>query len=490
MKKLISILLCALLALGAFGALAGCGGKGDYQGFVDESGIAHIVFMGRDVETERVNYQRVVDSFNASQKKIKVEMQWFTDGTSYNTMLDGLGTNLPDCLMLSNAMFLRYVASGKLYDYKSRITQEELDLLYEDAYSYYCYDPATKQVGYSENAGFYGLPKDMGPVAVCYNADLLKSKVEAYNAANPSDLLDYDAITDPENPLKFSEFIEIGKKLKTVLSTGEYVCSGYDLQSAVYSNNANFFTDDTAATQAIDSENFIGAMQFMQDMYKEGILPAAGTVSSGGETLFTSGSSLFYYAGPWKTKDYWAAIGFEWDLMPMLCGDAEGAVSTCYVGGMAFCVSANSAVKDYAVEFLKYVALDLNAQRSLYSNGQCIPNLVELADEYATNSENLLANSAPAHRSVWLDCVDGTGEKTENGETVTDKVGGRYRAEAYTYDETWYTFLTDFMAGNSGSYGSFWQAKSDGTWVDVGEALRSFAPTLQSSLTELRSYLT
>ena len=489
MKKILALVLGLLLAVGSLAAFAGCDGGGDYQGYVDESGVAHVVFMGRDVESERANYQRVVDSFNASQNQIRVEMQWFTDGTSYNTMLDGLGTDLPDCLMLSNAMFLRYVSSGKLYDYKSRITQDELALLYEDAYSYYCYDPATKQVGYSDSAGLYGLPKDMGPVAICYNADLLRAKVNEYNAANPAQPLDWDEITDPEDPMTFTQFIDVGKKLKTVLSSGQYVCSGYDMQSAVYSNNANYFTDDTASTQAIDSENFIGAMQFVQDLYKEGILPAAGTVSSGGEALFTSGNALFFYAGPWKTKDYWAAVGFEWDLIPVLCGDAAGAVSTCYVGGMAFCVSANSAVKDYAVEFLRYVALDLNAQRSLYSNGQCIPNLVELAGEYETNAENLLSRPQPAHRGVWLDCVDGTGEKTVNGQTVVDKVGGRYRAEAYTYDETWYTFLTDFMAGNSGSYGSFWEAKPDGTWVDVGAALRAFAPTLQESLTELRSYL-
>ena len=250
MKKILALVLGLLLAVGSLAAFAGCDGGGDYQGYVDESGVAHVVFMGRDVESERVNYQRVVDSFNASQNQIRVEMQWFTDGTSYNTMLDGLGTDLPDCLMLSNAMFLRYVSSGKLYDYKSRITQDELALLYEDAYSYYCYDPATKQVGYSDSAGLYGLPKDMGPVAICYNADLLRAKVNEYNAANPAQPLDWDEITDPEDPMTFTQFIDVGKKLKTVLSSGQYVCSGYDMQSAVYSNNANYFTDDTASPQA------------------------------------------------------------------------------------------------------------------------------------------------------------------------------------------------------------------------------------------------
>lgn len=490
MKKVLSILLTLALVAATAGLGAGCRKDSNYQGFIDEQGVAHVVFMGRDVESERVNYQRVVDSFNAVQQRIKVTMHWFTDGTSYNTMLDGLGTNLPDSLMLSNAMFLRYVSSGKLYDYKARITADELELLYEDGYSAYCYDPAAKTLGYGDGAGLYGLPKDMGPIAICYNADLLRSKINAYNAtAAEKDRIDWAQVTDTKNPMKFSTFLEIGKKLKTVMGNDQYVCSGYDLQSAVYSNNANFYTDESAGTSAIDSQNFIDAIRFMQNMYKEGILPSAGTISSGGESLFTSGNAIFFYAGPWKTKDYWAAVDFEWDLIPVLCGDADGAVSTCYVGGMAFCVSANSPVKEYAVEFLKYVALDLNAQRSLYANGQCIPNLKELADEYNGNTEKLLANPEPAHRSVWVDCIDGAGVKTDaQGGSYTDKVSGRYRAEAYTYDETWYTFLTDFMAGNSGTYGSFWQAKN-GVWVDVETALKDFHPTLQQSLGELRGYL-
>lgn len=482
MKKFAGIAMSAILIGSAALGGAGCGNKNAYNGYVDGDGVAHVVFMGRDVETERLNYQRVVDSFNASQKKIKVTMEWFTDGTSYNTMLDGLGKNLPDCLMLSDAMFLRYVSAGKLYDYKSRVTEDDLADLYFEGYSAYCYDTQTHTIGWSENAGLYGLPKDMGPVAICYNATLLRQKVNAYNeTATEADKIDYDRVTDDKNPMKFSEFIELGKKLVTVMDAGQYVCSGYDLQSAVYSNNANFYTDDTASVSAIATDNFIEAIEFMQDLYRYDIVPEASTISSGGEALFTGGYSVFYYAGPWKTKDYWTAIGntFTWDLIPVLCGDAEGAVSTCYVGGMGLCVSANSAVKDYAVEFLKYVALDMDAQRSLYSNGQCIPNLPELAPEYETNSQNLLSRGEPAHRSVWVDCIDGVSE--------TDVVGGRYRAEAYTYNETWYTYLTDFMS--NGAYGSFWKKNKDGSFVDVRTALTSFDSELQAALTEARSYL-
>ena len=489
MKKLSGIFLAIVLTLSCFVIGAGCG-DGGYQGYIDSEGVAHVVFMGRDEDNEKLNYKRIVDKFNASQNSIKVRLEWFTDASGYNVMLDGLGKNLPDCLMLSNAMFLRYVSAGKLYDFKSRMIEDELSSLYTEGYSAYCYDPATGKLGISDTAGMYGLPKDMGPYALCYNVNMLTDCVEAYNKAN-TDKIDLERVTSTTNPMTFSEFITLGKKLKPILNTlknsdgnvkykDSFVCSAYDLQSAVYSNNANFFTDDNAEELAIDSDNFAGAVSFIQQLYKEEILPSAGKSSTGAETLFTSGRAMFFYTGPWKMKTFWESVeGFEWDIIPVLCGDAEGSVSTSYVGGMGLCVSANSAVKNQALTFLKYVALDVGAQRDLYGNGQCIPNLTELAEEFSTNSQNLLKKPQPLHRGVWIDCVNGTSE--------TDKVGGKYRAEAYTYSETWFTDLSEFMSGNTGEVSSFWKADNSGKWTDVAAALKAKKPDFQRQFESVRN---
>lgn len=484
MKIFIRNLLVITIVLSCLGFGVGCGDSG-YQGYIDSNGVAHVVFMGRDEDNEKLNYQRLVDQFNKDHPTIKVRLEWNTDARGYGISLDALGKNLPDCLMLSNAMFLRYVSAGKLYDFKDRLTDEDLEALYEEGYTAYCYDSSTRKLGLTENAGMYGLPKDMGPYALCYNVDLLNRCVEEYNSSN-SDKIDIARVTSTTNPMTFSEFIALGKKLKTVINSvigGQkkegYVCAGYDLQSAVYSNNANFFTNDDAEELTIDSDNFIGAVQFIQNLYKEEILPSVGKVSSGGEAFFTSGSAIFFYVGPWKMKTFWESVdGFEWDIIPVLCGDAEGSVSTSYVGGMGLCVSANSPVKEQALTFVKYVATDTSAQRSLYSNGQCIPNLTELAEEFSTNSENLLKKRQPLHRSVWVDCVNGTSE--------TDKVGGKYRAEAYTYFENWYSDLTEFMSGNTNETASFWKANGN-QWTDVATALRNKKPGLQSAYTTMKN---
>ena len=95
MKKLSVILLAMVLTLSCFVIGTGCGES--YQGYIDSNGVAHVVFMGRDEDNEKLNYKRIVDKFNASQNTIKVRLEWFTDASGYNVMLDGLGKNLPDC---------------------------------------------------------------------------------------------------------------------------------------------------------------------------------------------------------------------------------------------------------------------------------------------------------------------------------------------------------------------------------------------------------
>lgn len=76
--------------------------------------------------------------------------------------------------------------------------------------------------------------------------------------------------------MTFSYFKELGKKLKTVLGADEYVLSGYDIESTVYSNNANYFTDDSGAVANIDSDNFVGAIQSYKTFTKRAyFLPRA-----------------------------------------------------------------------------------------------------------------------------------------------------------------------------------------------------------------------
>lgn len=485
-NKFVALLFAGLMTLAT---LTGCGGNSNVDDgtgkeweSLKNNDLVQIEFWGRDEGTEEVNYRNYINTFNSEHQNIVVSVHWDTDSQSYNSALDGKGNNLPDVFMLSNAMFTSYAASGKLANIRSHVDNAVLNDLYENAYEVYYFDHSSKKVGKTDSAALYGLPKDQGPYALCYNEDLLTKAANAYNAtAAEKDKIDLGRVTDPKNPMTFSDFIDLGKKLKTQLKTGteaEYVCSGYDMESAVYSNNANFFTDDSGRTAAIDSDNFVGAISFMQNLYKEGILPSAGTSSQNAENLFKQGRAIFFYAGPWKQKTYWKEIDvdtnakrFTWNILPVLCGDAEGSVSTAYMGGMCYAISRICKYKDAALELVKYLSADSGSQRNQYRSGQCIPNLKSLAEEYATDSKGLIGGKNPINRGVWIDCVNGTSE--------TDKITAKYRCASYTFTDTWQTNLVTDM--RTGEYGSFWEAK-DGQWVDVKAALTAYKPTMQEAL--------
>ena len=133
--KLASLATALVLSLSAF---AGCGGGGG-GGKIDDdkawntlkSGeTIQLVFAGRDVDTEKANYQAFVDEFNKTHENIVIELKWWSDGTAYNTALDGMGKNLPDVLMLNEIMFSSYAYSGKLANIRDHIDESVMDDIY------------------------------------------------------------------------------------------------------------------------------------------------------------------------------------------------------------------------------------------------------------------------------------------------------------------------------------------------------------------------
>ncbi len=495
-KKIAFTTLAAMMALSAF---AGCKDSTDYSNDPStwkslESGeVITITLAGRDNDNEKSNFKTFIEEFNNASDQIVVDLQWWSSTSGYNTALDGMGKDLPDVFMLPTHKFISYANAGKLAALDEHLSEGILDDLYSGGYEVYQFDQTTKTVGKSESSSLYGLPKDQGAVALCINEDLLKAKVTAYNnTASDADKIDIDKVMSTTEPMTFTYFLEIGNKLKSVLGEGQYICTGYDLQSIVYSNNASFFTSDVK-TSLIDSDEFVGAIQFIQDMYKQGILPDVDKNTSG-ETVFTSGNSIFYYAQPYKTKDYWKSCGFTWNLLPVLRGDGTygdetKTVSTAYVSGMCYAISAQSKYKDAALQVVEYLATNVDSQRSQYSAGQSIPNLISLTDEYVTNKLNNLGGANPTNRSVWIDAIDGVGAtKTDaQGNTYTDKITGKFRAESYTYNETWLTYLNTYMNGQTND--SFWKKNGSGNWVDVKTALQSYKAQNQEELDSLYNLL-
>ena len=443
MRKLLTLLMAIVLAFSF--TLVGCGGGNGGNGGDDSDdsgsgGKTTIIFAGRGSIDEENNYTRFIREFNDANPDIYVTPQWSADEASYGNYLKGLigSSGMPEVFMMDDRDFLAYASGGVLLNIKSYVTQDELDSMYETAYSKYYYNSKANALG-DTNGGLYGLPKDQGPYTLVYNKKLIKEICELLKIP-----VEYPSATEP---MTFVTFVDYCKKLVNGAKAANatkyanlYGIGAYELEAAVYSNNADFFNEG-ATKSRITEQNFIDAVQWIADLYLEHrIMPDAGSQANNNSyQRFTSGQSLFCFAGPWDCTNFWKELTFEWDICPAVVGTAEGAVSTAWVGSMAYSVSGtirNSKKKEAAVKFAKYLSMSLDSQRTQYSIGQAIPNLKSLEEEYCNDTQGLIGNkNGPEHRSVWIDIVNGTSE--------TDKVTGKTRACYYTYGSDWLTALTE-----------------------------------------------
>lgn len=467
-KQIFALIMAGTLSSGI---LVGCGNTQDNGTKYDEQGRIIITFAGRGLDSEKNNYSRFINDFMESNNDIYVDIEWRASEDSHNAYLANSST-LPTVFMLDNRQFIPYASAGRLYDMTESVAQEELDLIYEDSHDIYWWDNTTKMRGQSDNAKLYGLPKDQGPWVLCYNKELYDRCWKIVYGANST--VEYP---DAREPMTFDSFMQLLETLVTPATKAEVGSSlvgiaAYDLETAINSNNASFFKDNSAKEADITSDNFVEAVEFVCELQNKGFMPSIATSSSGGYQVFCSGMSLFFYCGPWDIANFWAGdLAFEFDLMPVLRGNAEGSVATSRKGSMGYVVSnaASSEEKEAAVRLARYLAINEQSQRTQYQVGQAIPNVISMTNEYVNDTYNLLTGKAPSRRIVFTDVVSGQ----------NPKVKGKFEAAAYTYSTAWLNSFNEYL-------------RTSGVWTgdkSVRTAMQDYNATLQAELAQMQYML-
>lgn len=455
-KKLFALLMAGMLSTG----LVACGGGGDDDtGSLDPSTKVTITFYGWGDTEEQNNYTQLINQFMAANPNITVAYTC-DSSTVYMTTLMQSANNLPDMFYMPDEDFMQWVSSGVLKDISSYVTEQELSTIWEHAVDEYYFNMDDYTLGKSEGAGLYGLPKDLGPFTLVYNKGLVASKISQYNL----DTEIYQGTTtwaqhinsklSATVPMTWQEFRAILKKIDQDPNDNFYGITHYELDSAIYSNNASYF-DDTASTSKIAEKNFTDALQFVADLHLvDGVMPsAANQTSTNGYQRLLNGTAAFSFMGPWDNAAFWKSFPGEYDILPVpYNGENPNAKSVTWVGSMGYCISekANNAKTQACIKLAKYLCMDEEAQRDFYALGQQVPNIVDMAmGEYLTDSEGRLANnsviidgvatpmntaSKPVSRSVWVDTIDGDD---------SDNISGKTRPCYYTYQSDWESvFLT------------------------------------------------
>lgn len=471
MKKLLSLLLAGVLSLGLFACGGGSGDSApDSLEELDPNEKITIEFAGWGDADEERNYQTLVNKFMEENPNIIVDYTC-ESSTTYMQTLTARAGNLPELFYMPDYDFLEWVANGMLLDISNYVTAEDLNKLWPDAVNEYYFDPSEMTLGKSEGARLYGLPKDLGPFTLVYNKTLLNQKIAQYGL-NSQEIY---SILDPTDPMTWEELIRVLKAVDPDGGAdGVYGISHYELQAAVYSNDANFFTDD-ASEERISNKNFYEAVQFIVDLTtKHNVMPtAANQVANNGYTRFKGSGCIFSFMGPWDCANFWRDVTFEYDILPVAYnGNNPNAKSTAWVGSMGYCL--NGKLRDSkkiaaAIKLANYLCANEDAQREFYKLGQQVPNIQTMAfGEYLEASNQYLTGKNPVNRNVWVDTIYNSG--------ANDKIHGKTRAQYYTYSSSWLENLTDYF-------------ETRGMWdgnTSAEDTCKDFAEEFQAILTEMR----
>ncbi|MFE5290999.1 ABC transporter substrate-binding protein [Isoptericola sp. NPDC056618] len=405
-SRLIAGIATALVAASTLAACGSGGGSGTDDGT--------LTFMFRGGDDEKKAYQEAIDRFT-EDTGVKVKMI-VTSADQYAQKLQAAvaGNKVPDVFYIEQASLQSYVSSGVLMDITDQVAEQGVDLdnIWPYGVDSYRFDGTTQG---TPEGKLYGLPKDIGPFAFGYNADLLeKAGVER---------------PDPDEPLTWDEWLKICEKLtQDTDGDGETDQWGTGLnvqwnsQAFVWSNGGDWTNEDHTQV-TVDTPEFAEAIQFIADLTADGVTPnpeQAQTLDT--YQRFMAGEIGFFPVGPWDMSAY-NDLDFEYDLMPWPVGKT-GEPAT-WVGSLGIGVSNTTDLPEDAVKLATYLSTDEAAQQTLVDANVQIPNRIDTAKEWAAEAEKDDAVE-PKNRQEFLDIAEDY---------------GREMPASFTYGAEWYDEL-------------------------------------------------
>lgn len=454
-KSVLRIVAAGVAAVTAFGGVAACGDA-------DSSDPNKITFWFWGSPAEVAVYEQLIAQYEDEHPGVTIAPTHYESGIYMGKFQ--AERKKPDVFFMPDTDFAAWVDAGIMLNLDSSVSREELDAVWPAAVNEYRYDVQNKTLG---SGSLYGFPKDLGPVCLTYN----KKIVERQIAKNDLDRDVVYELLDPTDPMTWDEFRGLLKDL-TRGETELYGIPYYEMDSALYSNDANYFTDD-ASTQKID-DNFIDAVVFnIQLATVDKVMPSADVSgATDAYTRFFNGKTIFTWMGPWDNADFWN-YDLEYDICPVpYNGKNPNAQSVTFAGSMCYGVSAKTKKPDVAVDFAKWLSMSTSCQKKALELGQQVPNLMEMAKTDYISADWKVQ---PEHRSLFVDIIDGnTNSIGLYKSAADDKISSKTRPLYYTYDSTWKDNLMSYM-----SEGNLWRATDAAV---IRSKLESYRDDLQSDL--------
>ena len=439
-KRILALLLALVMVMG-FAACGGGEGGGEGGG---NGKTTVITFAGWGSLAEKKIFTSMIDQFEKTHPGVKVNYQHIPGSQEdYLVKLISLlaANKMPDVFYIHSDEFYSWVDAGRLENLTPYMEASELAAntqVWEKSLNIFRYDTASKQLGV-ESGDLYGLPKDLGPWAMVYNKTLFEAKGVA--------------LPDPVEPMTWSEFIEVCKKLTGGDGINKvFGTANYTLESAIWSNGADYLNEDHTQV-TIDTPEFAEAMQWVADLaLVHGVSPTPEEDSaSGWFQRWVNGKVGMAWMGPWDQATFWDSVSFEWDIMPTPVSDKTGK-GVSWLASAALCVSSSSKEKQLAYELAEFLSMDQDAQTYNYEAGQAVPNIIDMA-----KNDYMAMEKAPANKQVFIDII-------ENPEK------GQFKPVYFTKNTTWYSY---FMSESS----KVWNGE-----MTAAEYVKQVQPEMQKRL--------
>jgi len=219
---------------------------------------------------------------------------------------------------------------------------------------------------FTYDGDLYGVPYATENIAFFYNTDLVETPPATWAEVRSlseeimdSGAADYGYIRQEGDPYHFFP-------IQTAF--GGYVF-GIDAEGSYDPSDVG-----------IDAPGSIAALQWVQDMVKDGLIPT-GLDGVAAETLFMDGNAAMYITGPWNIQNFLDA-GLNFAIAPAIpAGEEGGEPGKPFIGAQAFMVSAFSENPLLAQAFLTEFVAREDVQLSLYEEGNRAPALLSALEQ-------------------------------------------------------------------------------------------------------------
>lgn len=348
MKKYKNIVTVLTMGTMVF-TLGACGGNNNGGSGTSQSGGENVelsmIFWDSNQES---GLKAMADGFMAENPNITVNVET-VPWDEYWTRLQAAaqGGDMPDIVVMHPDEVENYAQGGMLMDLTDILDGEVAnrsnfpDYVIED---------------FSVDGRDYGIPKDIGTMALFYNKDLFDQAGVAYptNDWTWDDLMtNAEALTDSDKGIYGFNAVNDGQNYYWNL---------------IWQNGGDVWDEETN-TCTFDSPETVEAMEYAVSFIEKGYSPTAAAFANlSADEYFESGKTAMTFAGSWMLTEYQNVDDLNFDIVELPVGKEKASICS----GMAFSVSANTDHPDEAKTFVEYLGSE-EAQTIEAESGVAIP---------------------------------------------------------------------------------------------------------------------